>query len=43
MIQEEAFDILKFGCNVFLTGPPGSGKTFLLKKYIAYLKKITSR
>ena len=39
MTQKEAIDILKLGHNVFLTGPPGSGKTFLLNEYIAYLKK----
>ncbi|NKQ38702.1 MAG: AAA family ATPase [Methanosarcinales archaeon] len=39
MTQNEALDILKLGYNVFLTGPPGSGKTFLLNKYINYLKK----
>lgn len=39
MKQVEAFDILKSGYNVFLTGAPGSGKTFLLNKYIEYLKK----
>jgi ATP-dependent exoDNAse (exonuclease V) alpha subunit len=39
MNQEEALDILKMGYNVFLTGPPGSGKTFLLNEYIDYLKK----
>lgn len=39
MKQKTALDILKLGHNVFLTGPAGSGKTFLLKEYIAYLKK----
>src|SRR3989344_7197101 len=39
MNQEESFDVLKLGYNVYLTGPAGSGKTFLLKKYIKYLKQ----
>jgi ATP-dependent exoDNAse (exonuclease V) alpha subunit len=39
MKQKDAIDILKLGHNVFLTGPPGSGKTFLLNEYIAYLRK----
>lgn len=39
MTQEEALDILKLGYNVYLTGPAGSGKTFMLNKYIDYLKK----
>ncbi len=39
MTQNEALDILKMGQNVFLTGEPGSGKTFLLNKYIEYLKQ----
>ena len=39
MKQKEALDILKSGYNVFLTGAPGSGKTFLLNKYVDYLRK----
>lgn len=38
MKQEEAFQLLKLGASIFLTGPAGSGKTFLLNKYISYLK-----
>lgn len=40
MKQSEALKILEAGHNVLLTGPAGSGKTFLLNKYIAYLKKM---
>lgn len=39
MTQDEALDLLKLGHNVYLTGPAGSGKTYLLNKYIEYLKK----
>lgn len=39
MTQQEAMKILKMGYNVCLTGQPGSGKTFLLNKYIDFLKK----
>lgn len=39
MIQQEAMEILKMGYNVYLTGQPGSGKTFLLNQYIDFLKK----
>jgi len=39
MTQAQAFKILKSGVNVFLTGSAGTGKTFLLTKFIAYLRK----
>ncbi len=39
MKQKSALEILKLGHSVFLTGPAGSGKTFLLKQYIKYLKE----
>jgi ATP-dependent DNA helicase PIF1 len=39
MKQSEAEEILKMGHNVLLTGPAGCGKTFLLNKYINYLRK----
>lgn len=39
MTQDQALDILKTGCNVFLTGQAGSGKTFLLNRYIEYLRE----
>lgn len=38
MTQDQAFDILKSGANVFLTGEPGSGKTHLVNLYVAYLR-----
>jgi ATP-dependent exoDNAse (exonuclease V) alpha subunit len=38
MNQKTAFEILRRRHNVFLTGPPGSGKTYLLNKFIGYLK-----
>lgn len=39
MKQSQALDILKCGHNVFLTGPAGSGKTYVLNQYIHYLKQ----
>lgn len=39
MTQEEALKILKFGHNVYLTGPAGSGKTHILNEYIDYLRE----
>ncbi len=39
MTQQEAFEILKTGADVFLTGEPGSGKTHLVNRYVAYLRE----
>lgn len=39
MKQNEAFKILSSGHNVLLTGAAGSGKTFLLNRYINSLKE----
>ena len=38
MTQNAALDILKTGANVFLTGEPGAGKTFVINQYIAWLE-----
>jgi hypothetical protein len=38
MTQSHALAILKTGRNVFLTGPAGSGKTYVLNEYIRYLR-----
>ena len=38
MNQEQALAILKSGVNVFLSGSAGTGKTYVLNKYIQYLK-----
>ena len=39
MKQSTAFEILKSGRNVFLTGSAGSGKTYVLNQYIQYLRE----
>lgn len=39
MKQSQALDILKTGANVFLTGAPGAGKTYVLNQYINYLRE----
>lgn len=38
MTQNEALAIMKTGANVFLTGEPGSGKTYTINRYISYLR-----
>lgn len=39
MKQEEALELLKLGHNIFLTGAAGSGKTYLLSRYIDHLRR----
>lgn len=39
MTQYQALKIMLAGNNIFLTGPPGSGKTFLLNKFIQETKR----
>ncbi len=38
MTQSRALDILRTGANIFLTGEPGSGKTYVLNEYIEWLE-----
>ena len=37
--QNDAFEYMLKGHNVFLTGPGGCGKTFLLNYFIDYINK----
>jgi hypothetical protein len=39
MTQDEALEIMKTGANVFLSGEPGSGKTYTVNRYIEHLKR----
>lgn len=39
MTQKNALEILQLGYSVYLTGEAGSGKTYLLNKYILFLRK----
>jgi ATP-dependent exoDNAse (exonuclease V) alpha subunit len=38
MTQAQALDLLKLGKNIFLTGAPGAGKTYVLNEYIGFLQ-----
>jgi len=38
MKQSTALKILQTGANVFLTGEPGSGKTYVVNAYVAWLR-----
>ena len=39
MTQDQAFDILAMGHNVFLTGAAGTGKTFLINRFIRHARE----
>jgi nucleoside-triphosphatase THEP1 len=39
MTQDEALALLKAGTSIFLTGPPGSGKTHTVNRYIDRLRR----
>lgn len=39
MLQDEALKVLKTGANVFLTGEPGSGKTYTINSYVRWLRE----
>lgn len=39
MLQKDALEIMTLGNNVFLTGPPGTGKTYLLNQFIQYKRE----
>ncbi|GGI12362.1 helicase [Galliscardovia ingluviei] len=38
MRQQQALDILKSGASVFLTGAPGSGKTYVLNQFVQWAR-----
>ena len=39
MNQDQAFDIMTMGYNIFLTGEAGSGKTYLVNRYMEYCRE----
>src|SRR3989344_4328290 len=38
MRQSQVLDTMKSGVNIFLTGEPGSGKTYVVNQYVSYLR-----
>jgi ATP-dependent DNA helicase PIF1 len=43
ILQLHAIDIIKSGKSLFLTGPPGVGKSFILRNIILYLDEIGNK
>jgi hypothetical protein len=39
MKQDEALQILKTGASAFLTGEPGSGKSYVASRFVGYLRR----
>ncbi len=39
MTQDEALSILKSGVSVFLTGEPGSGKSYVASRFVSHLRR----
>lgn len=39
MNQSQSLAVLKSGANVFLTGEPGSGKTYMVNAFTRYLRE----
>lgn len=39
MLQSTALSILKTGASVFLTGEPGSGKTYTVSQFVSWLRR----
>ncbi len=39
MDQKQSLEYMKMGCNIFLTGEAGTGKTYVLSKYIKFLQQ----
>ncbi|MDE2019232.1 MAG: AAA family ATPase, partial [Patescibacteria group bacterium] len=39
MTQEQALSIMRTGANVFLTGEPGSGKTYTVNAFVSWLRE----
>ncbi len=43
MTQNRALEILNSGASIFLTGPPGSGKSYVLEQFVINARRIGKR